>query len=94
MPKPKIPEYYKDYKVTATGLGSTVQEAEHNLRESVKYHMRWIRGAVVQTVRWGDNHDTNGTKIIRNMDIIFKNRAFLRDKRREMTYTDIWSLPK
>lgn len=94
MPTPRIPDYHKDYKITCTGIGSSVMEAEHNLRENVKYHLKWIRGAVVQTKRWGDNHDTTGTRVTRNIDITFKNRQFLRNKEREMTYKEIWEMPK
>lgn len=94
MPKSNIPEYHKEYRVTCTGVGRTVIEAEHNLRENVKYHMKWIRGALVQAKRWGDNHDTEGEKIVRNIDLHFKNRFFLKDKSREMTYKNIWEMPK
>lgn len=93
MPRAKIPEYFKEYKVTCTGVGRTVQEAEHHLKENVKYNLKWIRGAVIQAKRWGDNNNTEGSNIVRNLDLVFKNRAYLRDKSREMTYREIWEMP-
>ena len=77
MTLPRIPEYFKDYKITAVGKGRTILEAEYNLKIDMEYHKRWIRGKLIREERWGDGANTKGSEISRYCDLTWRKAKYI-----------------
>ena len=48
MPKPKLPEYYSEYRVIVSSSGQTEGQALHNHKLNLSYHKRWIKGVLTE----------------------------------------------
>ena len=77
MTLPRIPDYFKDYKVTAKGQGRTIAEAEYHLNIDIEYHRRWIRGKLIKEEKWGDGTNTCGDLVHRYCDMTWRKYKYL-----------------
>lgn len=46
MPRAKNPEFFKSFRVTVFGSGSSPEQAKHNFDLDMDYKKKWIRGAL------------------------------------------------
>lgn len=49
MPRAKMPDHFKTFEIVASVIGPTEDYAKVALGESVKYHLKWIRGRLRET---------------------------------------------
>lgn len=63
MPRAKLPEYFKEYKVEIHTYADTPAMALRFHREKVDYHKRWIKGTLIDEDIFGGQTDNITTTL-------------------------------